>query len=177
MDYQTIMDKHGKFLFPSVINYHAEPIAFEKAKGMRLTDVNGVEYLDFFGGILTVSLGHCHEEINERMVAEIRRQGGRVDGVLVCPHTPDDDCQCRKPRPGLLLEAAKELDCSLSTSYIIGDSLDDLAAGRAVGCSGILVLTVRGLQELRDKSARHLTDYYLAPNLLAAARWVLEQEG
>jgi len=75
MDYKTIMDKHGKFLFPSVINYHAEPIAFAKAKGLRMTDVNGVEYLDFFGGILTVSLGHCNEEINERIYEQMQTLG------------------------------------------------------------------------------------------------------
>jgi 4-aminobutyrate aminotransferase-like enzyme len=75
MDYQTIMDKHGEFLFPSVINYHKEPIAFAKGKGMRLTDVNGVEYLDFFGGILTVSLGHCHEGINTRIIEQMQTLG------------------------------------------------------------------------------------------------------
>ncbi len=75
MDYKTIMDKHGEFLFPSVINYHAEPIAFAKAKGMRMTDVNGVEYLDFFGGILTVSLGHCHEGINEAIYKQMQTLG------------------------------------------------------------------------------------------------------
>ncbi len=75
MDYQTIMEKHGQFLFPSVINYHAEPIAFAKAKGLRLTDVNGVEYLDFFGGILTVSLAHCHEEVNAAIWAQMQTLG------------------------------------------------------------------------------------------------------
>jgi alanine-glyoxylate transaminase / (R)-3-amino-2-methylpropionate-pyruvate transaminase len=75
MDYKTIMSKHGDFLFPSVINYHAEPIAFAKGKGMRLTDVNGVEYLDFFGGILTVSLGHCHEGINAAIIEQMQTLG------------------------------------------------------------------------------------------------------
>ncbi|MFH2009986.1 MAG: aspartate aminotransferase family protein [bacterium] len=72
MDYATIMKKHGEFLFPSVINYHAEPIAFKSGKGTRLTDVNGVEYLDFFGGILTVSLGHCHEGVAGRVIEQLQ---------------------------------------------------------------------------------------------------------
>lgn len=75
MDYKTLMDKHGKFLFPSVINYYAEPLAIAKAAGLRVTDVNGQEYLDFFGGILTVSLSHCNEEINERISEQLRTLG------------------------------------------------------------------------------------------------------
>jgi 4-aminobutyrate aminotransferase len=72
MDYATIIEKHGQFLFPSVINYYAEPIAFARGKGVYLYDVEGREYLDFFGGILTISLGHCHEPVAERIIEQIR---------------------------------------------------------------------------------------------------------
>jgi 4-aminobutyrate aminotransferase-like enzyme len=71
MDYDSIIAKQGEYLFPCVLNYYAEPIAFAKGSGLRLTDVKGREYLDFFGGILTVSLGHCHEPVAKRVVEQV----------------------------------------------------------------------------------------------------------
>jgi D-sedoheptulose 7-phosphate isomerase len=116
------------------------------------------------------------EEINRRMVEQVERRGGRIDRMSFCPHRPEDRCGCRKPAPGLLLDAAGLMGIDLAHSYIIGDSFDDLGAGRSVGCRGVLVLTGRGTGELRDDHHSLQTDYYLAPNLLAAARWVLKQE-
>ena len=72
MDRETILERHRRFLFPSVINYYKEPIAFAGGSGCRLWDVDGREYLDFFGGILTVSLGHCDETVTEAVVRQAR---------------------------------------------------------------------------------------------------------
>jgi 4-aminobutyrate aminotransferase-like enzyme len=72
MDYGSISSKQRDYLFPCILNYYAEPIAFAKGTGVRLADVNGREYLDFFGGILTVSLGHCYEPVALRIVEQIR---------------------------------------------------------------------------------------------------------
>jgi alanine-glyoxylate transaminase/(R)-3-amino-2-methylpropionate-pyruvate transaminase len=67
--------KHEEFLFPSCANYYAEPIVLESGKGARLRDLDGRGYLDFFGGILTVSLGQCHEGVNRALHAQIDRLG------------------------------------------------------------------------------------------------------
>jgi len=67
-----IKKKHDRLLFPCTVNYYAEPIAFARGEGVRLTDVEGNEYLDFFGGILTVSLAHCHPEILRRTVEQLQ---------------------------------------------------------------------------------------------------------
>ena len=83
--------------------------------------------------------------LNDQIVAEIRQVGGRVDGVYICPHTPEEKCACRKPRPGLILQAAAELDIDLSRSIMIGDALSDLEAGRRAGVGkNVLVRTGRG---------------------------------
>lgn len=70
--------------------------------------------------------------------AEIRRlaaeAGAEIAGSYYCPHLNDDDCDCRKPRPGLLLRAAEELDLDLSASWMVGDSATDIEAGAAAGC-------------------------------------------
>src|SRR5258705_377491 len=86
------------------------------------------------------------ESINQRIRAEIERAGGRLDGIYVCPHLVADDCACRKPRPGMLLQAARELDLDLSQSWMVGDALTDMQAGAAAGVRTLLVLTGRGPQ-------------------------------
>jgi len=72
MDQATILEKQRKFLFPCTINYYKEPVAFASGEGLRLKDVEGREYLDFFGGILTVSLAHCHQGITDRIIEQMR---------------------------------------------------------------------------------------------------------
>jgi 4-aminobutyrate aminotransferase-like enzyme len=67
--------RHKQFLFPSVTNYYAESVVLSEGKGMRVRDLDGREYLDFFGGILTVSVGHCHDEVNAAVKAQIDRLG------------------------------------------------------------------------------------------------------
>ncbi len=84
-------------------------------------------------------------EINRVMVQAIVDGGGRVDGVYVCPHAPSEACACRKPQPGLLIQAAAELGIDLAASYMIGDALSDIAAGQRAGVKqAVLVLTGRG---------------------------------
>jgi D-glycero-D-manno-heptose 1,7-bisphosphate phosphatase len=90
------------------------------------------------------------EAINERLVAEIRRCGGRIDGVFMCPHAPQDECDCRKPQPGLLLKAAQTLQIDLRTSVMIGDAWSDMLAGFNAGIPrNILVRTGRGAEQER----------------------------
>jgi D-glycero-D-manno-heptose 1,7-bisphosphate phosphatase len=91
------------------------------------------------------------EAINAAIRAEVERAGGRIDGIYICPHTEADACDCRKPKPGLLLRAARELGLDLSRSWMIGDALTDLQAGQAAGARSVLVLTGRGA----DQRASH----------------------
>jgi D-glycero-D-manno-heptose 1,7-bisphosphate phosphatase len=87
-------------------------------------------------------------DINRRLVDEIRRAGGRVDGTYICPHAPNQECDCRKPKPGLLFRAARELSIDLSRSLLIGDALSDVGAGKAARLKlSILVKTGLGAQQ------------------------------
>lgn len=88
------------------------------------------------------------DDINARMVSEVEAAGGHVEGIYFCPHRPDEECACRKPEPGMLTQAAKELDLDLAGSYLIGDAKSDVQAALAVGASAILVLTGRGVDQL-----------------------------
>jgi D-glycero-D-manno-heptose 1,7-bisphosphate phosphatase len=84
------------------------------------------------------------EAINQWTIDEVRRGGGRIDRVFMCPHHPDSDCACRKPRPGMLLEAAALLHIDLTRSVMIGDAVTDVQAGHAAGAQSILVRSGRG---------------------------------
>lgn len=86
--------------------------------------------------------------IHEKMYRAVNNAGGQIDAVFFCPHVPDDNCQCRKPRPGLLLDIASRLQIDLSGVPAIGDSLRDMQAARAAGATPLLVSTGKGTATL-----------------------------
>jgi D-glycero-D-manno-heptose 1,7-bisphosphate phosphatase len=105
-------------------------------------------------------------EINHRIEREINKAGGRIDGVFVCPHHPRDNCPCRKPRPGLILQAAQNLEIDLARSVLIGDNLSDLQAGRAAGIPRLaLVRTGLGNQQLLQPIPDELNDISIFADL------------
>lgn len=87
------------------------------------------------------------QEIHAKMEAELTGGGAHVDGVYYCPHIRDDNCNCRKPLPGMLERAAAEHDLELAGSTLVSDRYDDIAMAQAAGCTGILVLSGYGRGE------------------------------
>src|SRR5436305_13422415 len=73
MDAKELRRKQKEFLFPNVSTYYEEPIVVESAKGLTIRDVDGREYLDFFGGILTVSVGHCHPRVTQAAIEQQKK--------------------------------------------------------------------------------------------------------
>jgi D-glycero-D-manno-heptose 1,7-bisphosphate phosphatase len=114
-------------------------------------------------------------DLNRRVVETIHAQGGRVDGAYLCPHHPDENCACRKPRPGLLLQAAKELDLDLGRSYFIGDAVTDMQAADAAGVKGILVLTGRGREQVREVGLVGALPWLVVADLGAAVDRILSE--
>ena len=109
------------------------------------------------------------EEINQRLINLIREHGGQIDGVYMCPHKPQDGCSCRKPQPGLLLRAAKDLSLDLKSSWMIGDAWSDVQAGKAAGIRGtILLRTGRGAEQLLQAHLEEMTGNLIFDNLLLA---------
>jgi D-glycero-D-manno-heptose 1,7-bisphosphate phosphatase len=122
-------------------------------------------------GIISMSTAQA---INERIVAELKKNGCCIDGVFMCPHKPEDNCTCRKPKPGLLLQAANLLSIDLSKSLMIGDAWTDLQAGFAVGIPTLsLVLTGRGEEQLKLKSPSELVDAHVYFDLFDALHSLL----
>lgn len=107
--------------------------------------------------------------IHQRMTDVLRQAGARVDGIFYCPHDPAEGCACRKPEPGLLLQAAEALDLDLSRSVFIGDAATDVTAGQRVDCHTILVRTGRGAEaEQALARAAQPPPTHIARDLLAA---------
>jgi D-glycero-D-manno-heptose 1,7-bisphosphate phosphatase len=88
--------------------------------------------------------------INDKMMEMVFRQGGRIDALFFCPHTAAEDCNCRKPRTGMLEEIAARFHTDLKGVPMIGDSPKDLQAAEGVGAQPILVLTGKGTKTRED---------------------------
>lgn len=113
------------------------------------------------------------DEISEQMTSVVWSVGGRIDRVFYCPHRPEEHCECRKPRPGLLLNAASEMGLDLTRSFFVGDAESDVRAAQAAGCRPVLVKTGRGFGQMARLRQSNAVGYYLADDLAEAVNWIL----
>ena len=108
-------------------------------------------------------------KIHHKMLNELNSSGAVIDAIYYCSHHPDDDCECRKPKPAMILQAAHDLDIDLCQSYFIGDKDLDVEAGKNARC---LTVHIAIANENSDKTTRYKPDATL-PDLYEAARWVI----
>ena len=106
--------------------------------------------------------------IHSRMTAAVAGAGGHLDAIFFCPHAPEMQCGCRKPRPGMLHEIARRFAVEPTDMVMVGDSLRDLQAAQAAGARPVLVLTGNGADTLRAGSLPEGTT--VRANLMAVAR-------
>ncbi len=148
----------------------AEAIALLNHEGLKVivaTNQSGVARKYFPAPLVS--------RVHGLMMELLEQQGARVDAIYVCQHAPDEGCSCRKPRPGLLHQAAQELQIDLNRSYVVGDRFNDIQLAANVGAKGILVLTGYGRGELENFQGERLVEPdYIATDLLDAAGWILK---
>lgn len=121
------------------------------------------------------------QAVNASLVEQLKDQGAHLDGIYVCPHHPTEgpppyrlDCDCRKPKPGLIHRAAADHGLDLGRSTLVGDKGSDLAAARAAGVAAVLVLTGYGLGEWEYRRADLPAEPdHVAGDLLDAVDWVI----
>ena len=106
--------------------------------------------------------------IHDTLQRAAAQAGGRIDAFFFCPHAADALCQCRKPKPGMLLEIARRFNVSLGDTYMVGDALRDLEAAAAAGAKPVLVLTGKGKRTHDEGRLPPGTEVY--PDLAAFAR-------
>ena len=115
------------------------------------------------------------ETYNNAMKGQLEEKGARIDAIYYCPHHPEAviekykiDCECRKPKPGMLKRAEKDLGLDLKRSFLIGDKMSDIEAGYRAGCKTILVLTGQGNDELKKISKMDIKPNYISKDLFTA---------
>lgn len=132
-----------------------------------------------------IAKGKCDRATLERLTAlmraELRARGARLDGIYYCRHHPDAvvpelrrHCQCRKPKPGLLLRAAREHAIDLTASYMVGDKAKDIEAGLGAGCMTILLQQNSNNAELAPEVCQ---PHWMAADLLAAVSRLMSHVG
>jgi len=109
------------------------------------------------------------DRMHAKMLRLVHDAGGRISRIVICPHGPDDACECRKPKPGMLEQLARHFDTSLEGVPVIGDALRDLEAAAAVGARPVLVRTGKGRDTEKALPAR-FAGVPVYEDLAAAAR-------
>jgi histidinol-phosphate phosphatase family protein len=155
------------------VNYCSSPDDFElfpeTPKAVKALKEHGFKVI-----VITnqsgIARGYFTEEtlhrIHDKMLAELAQAGAHIDGIYYCPHHPDDNCQCRKPKPELALRAAKDFNIDLSSSFVVGDLEMDIGLGKAIGSRTVLLS-----QQLRS-SNNSLPDH-ITTDLYQAALWII----
>jgi D-glycero-D-manno-heptose 1,7-bisphosphate phosphatase len=168
----VVLDRDGTIIVER--HYLADPLEIEFLPGA----VGGLRQMLATGlGLVVVTnqsavgrglfdVAHLHS-IHRRLCTLLQAEGIKLEGIYFCPHRPDADCPCRKPRPGLIERAASELDFDLEASFVIGDKPADIEMGRRVGATTFLVRTGYGAEFVDDPE---LHPDYLADDLAAAAQ-------
>jgi D-glycero-D-manno-heptose 1,7-bisphosphate phosphatase len=113
-------------------------------------------------------------EVHQLLQAELKQRDAYIDAIYYCPHMPEDDCDCRKPRPGMLLRAARELEIDLNRSYMVGDRYVDVRTAHAAGVRSVLVCSGDGAGEMEKYGGIHGPQpNFVAENLLHAVDAIL----
>lgn len=110
------------------------------------------------------------------MTKQLAKEGARLDAIYSCPHVSADNCDCRKPKPGLLRQAAREHHLDLQRSFVVGDRYGDVELAHRASACGILVRTGYGEGELLWRAGEWpKPPDFVADDLAAAAAWILGQ--
>lgn len=118
------------------------------------------------------SLQHL-EDIHGRMKASVHAAGGHIEDIFFCPHTPHENCLCRKPRPAMLFKASRIHRIDLASATMVGDSAKDIECARNAGCgSAVLVQTGNGRSARAVLVQNNIPPDYLAADLLEAVEWI-----
>jgi D,D-heptose 1,7-bisphosphate phosphatase len=170
----------------SIDKFKIIPCAFEAIRLINESGMKAVVVSNQAGvarGLFTEDLVRT---INDILQTTLRQEGAYIDNYYYCPHHPTEGeepyrqiCDCRKPAPGMLLQAARDLNINLKNSYLVGDRFNDIEAGKKIGVRGVLVKTGFGQGLLQDNGPDKVTPEnkpdFIAEDILEAVRWILDQ--
>ena len=148
-----------------------------------LAAVAALKRAGFLVGVCTNQSGVGRGLFSEAILDEIHRKlhealaalDARLDDLRYCPHAPDAGCTCRKPAPGMLIEAMSALGVGPGDTIFVGDAIRDLEAAHAAGCAAALVRTGKGAQV--EPLARGMGVSWVGDDLAAFAEWITAEDG
>ncbi len=112
--------------------------------------------------------------VHEEMTQQLAAAGAHLTAIYYCPHTSDDDCECRKPKPGMIRQAAREHGVDMARSFVVGDRYGDVELAQANGGRGVLVRTGYGAKDLHLNGASWTRQPdFVADDLTDAVDWIL----
>ncbi len=112
--------------------------------------------------------------IFKKMKNGIKKAGGEITDIFFCPHAPEKNCSCRKPKPGLILEAKKKYQIDLNQTFMVGDSAKDIECALNAGCSKVLLVkTGNGLKARHYLLQKGIIPDYIGKNLYETALWII----
>ena len=114
------------------------------------------------------------DQIHTMMKAGIQSSGGDIADIFFCPHTPEDRCECRKPKPGLIYQAKERYTIDLGTAVMVGDSAKDIECARNAGCRyALLVKTGNGIEAEKVLKEKGIHPDHVARDLFNAVQWII----
>ncbi len=115
------------------------------------------------------------ENIFFKMKTRVQQSGGKIKDIFYCPHKPDDNCDCRKPKPGMILKAQKKHHIDLSKSIMVGDSAKDIECSIAAGC-GFSALVRTGIRTTSEKALieKNIHPDYIGNDLFDVVNWIIK---
>ena len=115
------------------------------------------------------------EYIHKMLKQTIEAEGGQIKDIFFCPHRPDEGCECRKPKPGLILRASEKYNIDLSQTVMVGDNVKDIECARNAGCGrSILVKTGNGIRAEKQMASMPLHPDYICVDLMAAVSQIIQ---
>ena len=153
-----------------VFPWTGEAIHRINLKGMKVilaTNQSGIER----GYFTESTMNRVHNRLRE----ELTKSQAMLDSIYFCPHHPETGCECRKPKPGMLFQAQKELGLDLTRSYMVGDRYLDVRTGKAAGAKAVLVLTGDGVKEYEQHKNAEVQPDFVAKDLEEAVDFILRE--
>lgn len=172
----VLLDRDGVINIDCGFTYKIENFRFEKnaVKGMEMLKKNGFKLI-----IITsqsgIGRGYFTEEdmgrFNKHLLDELRKKEIRIEKIYYCPHKPEDNCSCRKPRTDLIERAIKEFDINRKMCFMIGDETKDIITGENAHIKAIIVKTGKA----GNDRLFNVKPAYVAEDLVDAANWIMNQ--
>ncbi|CAL7960682.1 D-glycero-beta-D-manno-heptose-1,7-bisphosphate 7-phosphatase [Gammaproteobacteria bacterium] len=151
LDRDGVINEDSPFYIKSPDEWHAIPGSLEAIAKLQHSGYSVAIATNQSGIARHYFTAETLDSVHKKMIAQITVAGGHLDmnDIFVCPHRPEDNCKCRKPKPGLLLQAAHKFNVAPEEILVIGDAVRDILAAKACGAAAILVKTGKGMETLK----------------------------